>query len=97
MIGLTYATGLAIAATLLMNPGVSAASPPSGSQCGSGADGSLAGVHGPGYVGVSGACGVTPTDLPGNGGSPVLVIDCGYATATDDHTHWNPSCGVNVR
>jgi hypothetical protein len=23
----------------------------------------------------------------------VLVIDCGYATATDDHTFWNPSCG----
>ncbi len=23
----------------------------------------------------------------------MLVIDCGYATATDDHTHWNPSCG----
>ncbi|HEY0168423.1 MAG TPA: hypothetical protein VGB75_15380 [Jatrophihabitans sp.] len=37
---------------------------------------------------------MTPTDLPrGNGASPVLVIDCGYATATDDHTHWNPSCG----
>ncbi|MBV9821064.1 MAG: hypothetical protein JO144_02375 [Actinobacteria bacterium] len=23
----------------------------------------------------------------------MLVIDCGYATATDDHTFWNPSCG----
>ncbi|HEX8305478.1 MAG TPA: hypothetical protein VF612_11420 [Jatrophihabitans sp.] len=23
----------------------------------------------------------------------MLVIDCGYATATDDHTHWNPACG----
>ncbi|HEV2887388.1 MAG TPA: hypothetical protein VGX49_10785 [Jatrophihabitans sp.] len=36
---------------------------------------------------------MTPTDLPGGGGLPVLVIDCGYATATDDHTHWNPACG----
>jgi len=34
-----------------------------------------------------------PTDLAGGGGSPVLVIDCGYATPTDDHTHWNPACG----
>jgi hypothetical protein len=23
----------------------------------------------------------------------VLVIDCGYATATDDHTFWNKACG----
>lgn len=23
----------------------------------------------------------------------MLVIDCGYATPTDDHTHWNPACG----
>ncbi len=42
---------------------------------------------------MSGACGVTPTDLGGSNGSRVLVIDCGYATATDDHTYWNPSCG----
>ena len=42
---------------------------------------------------MSGACGVTPTDLAGHEGSPVLVIDCGYATATDDHTHWSPACG----
>ncbi|MDQ1740547.1 MAG: hypothetical protein QOE53_2199, partial [Pseudonocardiales bacterium] len=34
-----------------------------------------------------------PTDLSGGGGSAVLVIDCGYATAADDHTHWNPACG----
>ena len=34
-----------------------------------------------------------PTDLPGEGGSPVLVIDCGYATQTDDHTYWNKQCG----
>ena len=33
------------------------------------------------------------TDLPGVGGLPVLVIDCGYATPTDDHTYWNKSCG----
>ena len=33
------------------------------------------------------------TDLRDGGGSPVLVIDCGYATATDDHTHWNRACG----
>jgi hypothetical protein len=39
-------------------------------------------------------CGVASTDLRGGaGGAPVLVIDCGYATATDDHTHWNPACG----
>jgi hypothetical protein len=36
---------------------------------------------------------VQPTDLPGDGGSPVLVVDCGYATATDDHTDWNKQCG----
>jgi hypothetical protein len=24
---------------------------------------------------------------------PVVVIDCGYATASDDHTFWNPACG----
>jgi len=36
---------------------------------------------------------VVPTDLPGVGGSPVLVVDCGYATATDDHTYWNKQCG----
>jgi hypothetical protein len=24
---------------------------------------------------------------------PVLVVDCGYATATDDHTYWNKACG----
>ncbi|MFL6161326.1 MAG: hypothetical protein ACJ74U_03780 [Jatrophihabitantaceae bacterium] len=33
------------------------------------------------------------TDIPGAGGLPVLVIDCGYATATDDHTFWNKACG----
>ncbi|MDQ1721356.1 MAG: hypothetical protein QOI26_1090 [Pseudonocardiales bacterium] len=63
-----------------------------GPGCGA-SGGSFHGAGDDGSVGVTGACGVTPTDLPGNGGSPVLVIDCGYATATDDHTHWNPSCG----
>ncbi|HTZ43118.1 MAG TPA: hypothetical protein VMB79_04595 [Jatrophihabitans sp.] len=24
----------------------------------------------------------------------MLVVDCGYATAKDDHTHWNKSCGA---
>lgn len=61
--------------------------------CGGDSGTTLHGGTGPGSVEVSGDCGVTPTDLPGHGGSPVLVIDCGYATATDDHTHWNPSCG----
>jgi hypothetical protein len=36
---------------------------------------------------------VRSTDLPGVGGLPVLVIDCGYATAADDHTFWNKACG----
>ncbi|MGI8664723.1 MAG: hypothetical protein ACR2N4_01605 [Jatrophihabitans sp.] len=26
-------------------------------------------------------------------GAPVLVVDCGYATSTDDHTYWNKECG----
>lgn len=64
-----------------------------GPSCGSGSDGTLNGNLGHGAVGVTGICGVTRTDLPGKGGSPVLVIDCGYATAADDHTHWNPACG----
>ncbi|MEO9236853.1 MAG: hypothetical protein ABI418_02055, partial [Jatrophihabitantaceae bacterium] len=42
---------------------------------------------------VSGACSVHPTDIPGEGGNPVLVVDCGYATAKDDHTFWNKQCG----
>jgi hypothetical protein len=36
---------------------------------------------------------VHTTDLPVAGGLPVVVIDCGYATPTDDHTFWNKSCG----
>lgn len=62
-------------------------------SCGADGGGLLSGHLGEGSVGVSGACGVTSTDLPGRGASPVLVIDCGYATATDDHTHWNKACG----
>jgi hypothetical protein len=61
--------------------------------CGNDAGATLVGVHIPGAVGVSGECSVHSTDLPGPGGLPVLVIDCGYATATDDHTFWNPACG----
>jgi hypothetical protein len=89
------AAASAVAAAMLFSPGLAAASPmTNGAGCGSGANGSLAGVHGPGYVEVSGACGATPTDLPaGHGGSPVVVIDCGFATAADDHSHWNPACG----
>lgn len=34
------------------------------------------------------------TDLPGRGGLPVLVIDCGYATAAESNSHWNKSCGA---
>lgn len=70
-----------------------AAADPAGSGCGSEAGSSLVGLHGPGFVGASGACSVLPTDIPGDGGSPVLVIDCGYATASDDHTFWNKACG----
>ena len=63
-------------------------------QCGSGQDGTFHGSQGDGKVGTSGSCGVTVTDLPGgSGGSRILVIDCGYATAKDDHTHWNKACG----
>src|ERR1700710_2530449 len=61
--------------------------------CGGGSGTTLHGGTGPGSVVVSGVCGVMPPDLPGKGGSPVLVIDCGYATPTDDHTHWNKACG----
>jgi hypothetical protein len=68
-------------------------SPANADQCGGDSGTTLQGGTGPGSVGVSGVCGVTPTDLPGNAGSAVLVIDCGYATATDDHRHWNRACG----
>lgn len=80
--------------TLLMASPAGASPLPTVSPCGSEGDGFFVGETGHGTVGASGACGVRPTGLPGGkGGSPILVIDCGYATATDDHTHWNPSCG----
>ena len=64
------------------------------SSCGT-PGGSFIGSSDPGDVGVFGSCGVTVTDLPGgSGGSKILVIDCGYATAKDDHTHWNKACGA---
>lgn len=63
------------------------------SDCGSGSDGTFHGGGVNGTIDVTGSCGVRPTDLPGEGGSPVLVIDCGYATPTDDHTYWNKQCG----
>jgi hypothetical protein len=66
---------------------------PPNPPCGAGGDGFFIGQSGNGAVSATGSCGVIPTDLPGKGGSPILVIDCGYATATDDHSHWNPSCG----
>jgi hypothetical protein len=79
---------------LAMQLGASAgANAASADPCGGDSGATLHGGTGPGSVGVAGACGVTPTDLPATGGSAVLVIDCGYATATDDHTHWNPACG----
>ncbi|HEU5270678.1 MAG TPA: hypothetical protein VFU36_12195 [Jatrophihabitans sp.] len=62
-------------------------------SCGDNSGATLVGIHVPGAVGVSGECAVRSTDLPGPGGLPVLVIDCGYATATDDHTFWNKACG----
>lgn len=66
-----------------------------GSQgCGSDDRTTLTGHIGEGSVGVSGECSVRSTDLSGAGGLPVLVIDCGYATVTDDHTFWNKACGA---
>ena len=61
--------------------------------CGVGAGIGAHGTLGPGSVSVSGECSVRSTDLAGPGGLPVLVIDCGYATAADDHTFWNKACG----
>src|SRR6185437_9004898 len=54
--------------------------------CGSDSRSTLHGSTDPGAVSVSGECAIRTTDLPGVGGLPVVVIDCGYATATDDHT-----------
>jgi hypothetical protein len=61
--------------------------------CGAGGNQSFHGSGHDGSVGVSGECSVRTTDIAGVGGLPVLVIDCGYATATDDHTFWNKACG----
>jgi hypothetical protein len=63
--------------------------------CGSDSGSTLSGKAGSGSVGVSGACSVRPTDIPGGGGSPILIVDCGYATASNDQTHWNKDCGPN--
>jgi len=60
---------------------------------GSQGNGTLLGDTGSGQVSVTGSCSVRPIDVAGPGGHPILVVDCGYATATDDHTYWNKSCG----
>jgi hypothetical protein len=86
-----YAAGaLVLVLVALYQVNASASEP---QDCSSSAGGGLHGVLGPGSVGVSGSCNIRSTDLPGAGGLPVLVIDCGYATATDDHTFWNKTCG----
>ncbi len=61
-----------------------------GTAVGSGVHGNI----GQGSVSASGSCSVIKTDLPGRGGLPVLVIDCGYATAAESNSHWNKSCGA---
>lgn len=61
--------------------------------CGSDSQTLLSGKIGEGSVGVTGSCSVRPSDITGPSGRPILVIDCGYATATDDHTFWNRQCG----
>ena len=86
--------GLAVLAVMSCGCPPSIASAEPGNQgCGSESRTILTGHIGEGSVGVSGTCAVRSTDLPGAGGLPVLVIDCGYATATDDHTFWNKACG----
>lgn len=63
-------------------------------SCGGAAgDGTVLGSTTSGAVGVTGSCSVRPTDVVGPGGHPILVVDCGYATAADDHMHWNRQCG----
>lgn len=74
----------------LMIPSTARADSPG---CGSGSDTSWYTGTGGGSVSATGSCSVVSTDLPGDRGSPVLVVDCGYATATDDHTYWNKECG----
>lgn len=61
-----------------------------GTSVGSGIHGNL----GQGSVSATGSCNVIKTDLPGRGGSPVLVIDCGYATAAESNSHWDKACGA---
>jgi len=72
-------------------PATANAMPESG--CGDGAGSTLAGVHGSGFVGATGSCSVRPIDISGPSGQPILVVDCGYATVSDDRGHWNPQCG----
>jgi len=86
-------SALIIATLVLLNFLASPASAEDVSGCGSDSGVGIHGEAGSGSVGVTGSCGVVPTDLPGGGGSPVLVVDCGYATAADDHTYWNKQCG----
>ncbi len=73
-----------------LSPSAALAESPS---CGSQGGTTLTGQLGQGSVGVSGSCSVVTTDISGDNGAPVLVVDCGYATATDDHTFWNKECG----
>jgi hypothetical protein len=61
--------------------------------CSSAGDGGFDGSAVVGGAEVSGSCSTTTTDLPGPGGVPVVVIDCGYATAGSDTSHWNKKCG----
>src|SRR4051812_30302425 len=82
---------LTVLSLIALLPRLSWAADPVG--CGSGGGGFFDGDTSGGSVGVSGTCSVQPTDLPGEGGTPVLVVDCGYATQTDDHTYWNKECG----
>lgn len=63
------------------------------SSCGDSGGTTLQSGTGPGFVDVTGSCSVVATDIKSDSGSPVLVIDCGYVTPTDDHAHWNKDCG----
>lgn len=63
------------------------------SACGSQSSTTLTGHAGEGSVSATGTCSVVPTDIAGDAGTTVLVVDCGYATATDDHNNWNKDCG----
>lgn len=91
---------LAVIASLLFSVpapvvlGLQTAAAASVPGCGSNRDGFFAGGSNQGRVTVSGVCNVIKTDLPGRGGSPVLVIDCGYATAAESNSHWDKACGA---